>query len=581
MTKRGDASTLQQGLAARVLALLSLALLPLGLIAIYQTSNVVNEASELARRDILARTAEAAHAEHGLIQKAFGAANALGAAAAGFGEDNAACSAAMARFVASSDDIIFAGYIARDGIMSCSNTNEPVDFSGFEAWQTFIVDPRPMVTMNRSGAVSQRSVMIASVPVRDPAGAFQGAVSVSIPHSLADTLLENRIENVDLALIDGTGTILSASTGIEDIDSFNRLELVPNRIDIPGGGVTFDATLDDGGSVTVALVELIENDLYALGKWKTVGAPLSVSFFGTATPLFPILMWLASLFVAFLAIDRLVLRHLSALRRRMTAFSTEMQPAPHVQVDQAPTEFVEIADSFNAMIDRIAADHAQLKENVREKEVLLKEVHHRVKNNLQLIASILNMQLRGLESPDAQRVLRRVQDRVMSLATIHKSLYSDTHVDAVRVDLLLRDIIASVQHIGTGTGHDLQVELDLDMVWLDPDQAVPLCLLATEAMTNAVKYAGTDGEARPRISVRLAERTGGDVHLRIENTCGPSRPETDTTLDGTKLGSRLIGAFVSQLDGTLETEATNAAYALDLAFTKFAVAQTSVVAAAE
>jgi two-component system, sensor histidine kinase PdtaS len=206
--------------------------------------------------------------------------------------------------------------------------------------------------------------------------------------------------------------------------------------------------------------------------------------------------------------------------------------------------------------------------------VLLREVHHRVKNNLQLIASIMNMQLRQSNSPEAKTLMKGLQDRVMSLATIHRGLYQTTGLADVRADELLPDILRQILKMATGPGRRFDVETHFDDLRLTPDQAVPLSLLLTEALTNAIKYAGTDGTGVPKLEVSLRRSGQTDAVLSVTNSIG-SRP---AAVEGgsTGLGSQLLAAFGQQLGAQSETSLTDATYALRVTFAVRALADGEV-----
>ena len=203
-----------------------------------------------------------------------------------------------------------------------------------------------------------------------------------------------------------------------------------------------------------------------------------------------------------------------------------------------------------------------MEEAVAEKTVLLKEVHHRVKNNLQLIASIINMQSRVIDDPDARRVLRSVQDRVAALATIYRNLYQAEHLDAVEAGQLIRDIINQMVSASVPPGGNLRIQMNIETLILLPDQAVPLSLLATEAFTNALKYAGTSsGEEGPWVRISLTSPEPGRGVLEIAN----SIDQTDQS-GGTGLGSQLIEAFTTQLEGQSTTGIRDNSFVLRLEF---------------
>jgi two-component sensor histidine kinase len=567
-----------RSLVVQVLLFLSVALLPIGLIAVYQTNAVIHEAEELGERDILARTARAARAEFALINLAWGSAFALGTTAMDLGADTLECDAAMARFVDQSQAFVFAGYFDKNGMMSCLSSGDPLDLSADEDFKLFFENPSPMVAVKLEGQVTGLSVIIATVPLFDAKGALIGGASISIPHRLTDNMLTQGVEDIFLALVKGDGTVFSASTGIDDAEQFRMLNIVPSEISMDEDGSTLTVTSADGEDAILAIVPLVSGQIYAVGKWSRENQPSSVSLLGTTAPAFPVIMWLASLFVAVFAVDRLVLRHLNRFRIGMSEFSFVDGRDGYVRLRNAPAELSEIAASYNGLIDRIDADHTELEANVREKEILLKEVHHRVKNNLQLIASILNMQIRSIESDDAQRVLRRVQDRVMSLATIHKSLYSGAHVDVVRVDRLIDEIARGLFDVASTSQTNIATHCNLSPVSLDPDQAVPLSLLVTEAVTNALKYAGNTADTGAFVNIELEEPAPDQILLTVTNSRGELEPDVDPR-GATGLGSQLIQAFASQLDGKLQIKETDAEYMVQLSFSRLEASHTQAQAA--
>jgi two-component sensor histidine kinase len=552
-------------LRTRLIVFLTVALLPIGGVAVYQTVRVIQEVDRLAQSDVLARTTRAASELQRVLQRAFGAAEALGAAAVRTGAESGACDDIMRRFVDNSLDYSFAGFISADGLMACNNGGRTIDYGGTPNWEEFIADPKRTAYVRSRGAISEQPVIIAFIPIRDPdTNEFLGAQAVSTPSWLTDTLMEVARENVSLVLIAPDGEILAASRDIADPGPIADARLAPADLDVPPGGRIVDFTGDDGETRPAALVRLIPDTLYVAGFWEG-DEPRGTAFGGRATPVFPILMWAASLIVAYLAVSSLVLGNLSRLSDRMRRFRSDRHGVHFLVRPDAPQEFVTIAESYNAMVDRIAEDHDTLTANVREKELLLREVHHRVKNNLQLIASILNMQIRSVRSPEARRILTRVQDRVMSLSTIHKALYTGDRLDVVDADALLTEIIDGVLNNGLPSEAVSGVRVELDPLRLDPDRAVPLSLLATEAMTNATKHLGTPPGGTPRLEATLRHLEDGTVVFTVVNSRGEGKAEGPDG-DGTTLGNRLIDAFASQLEGRTEVQETDDEYRLVLTF---------------
>jgi two-component sensor histidine kinase len=266
----------------------------------------------------------------------------------------------------------------------------------------------------------------------------------------------------------------------------------------------------------------------------------------------PLMMWLLSLLVAYFTVNRLLLRPLGALQGRMQAFTAGDRMLPPFRLEGAPDELTDLADTFDAMTSRIVRDETRLEKAVHDQELLLKEVHHRVKNNLQLIASILNMQIRQHRSPENRAILRRVQDRVMSLATVHQHLYQTPALSALKADTLLSEIVnRKLGEIGA-LGGEIEVTTDFAPVRLYPDQAVPLALLVGEAVTNVFHHVGQPRSGvRPWMRVSLAEEPDGTVRLVIANSGGEKLAAAQSEYSA-GLGTRLIEAFAQQLEGTLE-----------------------------
>ena len=230
---------------------------------------------------------------------------------------------------------------------------------------------------------------------------------------------------------------------------------------------------------------------------------------------------------------------------------------PELDLEGAPHELRSVGFAFERMMESVLHDEAELEDMVHQKEVLLREVHHRVKNNLQLIASIINMQIRKARNPETKALLKGLQDRVMSLATIHRELYQTTGLTDIRVDELLQSIVTQILRMAGKPGEPLAVETDLEDIRLTPDQAVPLSLLVTEALTNALKYASALPGKQPKLRVRLYRIGDSRAGIEISNSALQSGPKPDAMLDGVEdgsgLGDALMRAFAGQLGDIAES----------------------------
>jgi two-component sensor histidine kinase len=187
----------------------------------------------------------------------------------------------------------------------------------------------------------------------------------------------------------------------------------------------------------------------------------------------------------------------------------------------APGEIRDATEAFVQLTETIRRDEADLEHALLRKEGLLREEHHRVKNNLQLIASIISLQIRETGSGKARQLMRAVQARVISLATVHKDLYLTSDMTEVRADDLLPEIVQQVITHAAGSGVHIEVKTSFSDLTLTPDQAIPLALLLAEVVTHARnEVLGEGGLAR--ISVTLARDGRVRAVLVVAHATEPS-----------------------------------------------------------
>jgi len=193
-----------------------------------------------------------------------------------------------------------------------------------------------------------------------------------------------------------------------------------------------------------------------------------------------------------------------------------------------------------------------LKQSVKDKEVLLKEVHHRVKNNFQLISSLLNLQSDLVEDQEALIAINESRNRIASMALVHKNLYLAENLTRIEmqnyIDQLLDNILSSADNKGVTISYNL-VAKDIRF---DVDTSVPLGLIINELLSNSIKYAFTDRN-EGEISLNLRQIEGSKYEL-IYSDNGIGIPE-DIDLDNlTSLGLELVQLLVAQLNGSVNFE---------------------------
>ena len=194
----------------------------------------------------------------------------------------------------------------------------------------------------------------------------------------------------------------------------------------------------------------------------------------------------------------------------------------------------------------------QIKSSLAEKEVLLKEIHHRVKNNLQIISSLLHLQSSKLEDDRLSKAFSDSQHRIRSMALIHEELYESADLARIEFNGYLKRL---TDHLFESYGVDEQrihLTLDVDDVMLSIERAIPLSLIINELLSNALKYAFGDGEGE--ICIRVRGEEDGPFSLTVSDN-GVGLPDIDYA-NPDSLGLRLVNTLVSQLGAQLSLDRT-------------------------
>jgi two-component sensor histidine kinase len=183
-----------------------------------------------------------------------------------------------------------------------------------------------------------------------------------------------------------------------------------------------------------------------------------------------------------------------------------------------------------------------INENLEEKELLLKEIHHRVKNNLQVISSLLSLQSRTVDNESAYDALTEGQNRVQSMALIHQHLYRGESISSVTLPEYIRNLCDTVFRTHNILPNDVQLELDIDPIEMDVSMVVPLGLILNELITNACKYAFPKGR-NGHLKVCVKDRHHKINVSVTDNGVGKS---SESKADG--FGTKLIKIFTKKLE---------------------------------
>ena len=544
---------------ARFALVMAVALLPLGVISLVQTRTLQVAVQARDAEALMGATLGAAAQAAGKISLAQGLVAALSGAPAVLGDADG-CLTLLRNAAAQLDFAVTLAYLPADGPIACQTIDAglPTEDAGLPTYDAGLPTDLRL-----------------SHSVVGPDGQPAGRVELTLPLSvLALDLLMLQTETgpapLQIWTFDGTGAVLTTNIPGDDGPALlPKARPLTGFIDQPQ--TVFAGVSKAGQPRSYAVAPVLSGAVYLMTSWDH-GGPKALKSAELSRYLPPLTMWALGMIVAALASEWLVSRHVRLLTGSIKRFARGDRSMKKIDLSGAPVEISDAGEAFARMSDTILHSEAQLEDTIHQKEVLLREVHHRVKNNLQLIASIMNIQMRKAIAPEAKALLRGLHDRIMSLATIHRGLYQTSGLADVRADELFKDIVRQIVNIGSGLERRFELAMDVEDLHLTPDQAVPLSLLLTEAMTNAMKYAGSSDGKSTQIAVRLKRETGRAARMEVENSLPtgvhiPGFSQTpDAGTQSTGLGDQLLTAFAQQLGGTLERTLTEDSYLLSLRF---------------
>jgi two-component sensor histidine kinase len=317
---------------------------------------------------------------------------------------------------------------------------------------------------------------------------------------------------------------------------------------------SFAADGRDGIARIYAVTPLEQGQLFILvgmpksGTLGWIQRELVVQMIGFAA------LWLAGLLAAWIGTRALVTRWTGQLATTAKAMS-KGNLAARADLEGAPAELRLLGDTLGDMAKRLEARQTELHEALAQKDVLLREIHHRIKNNLQTVTSLLNLHSKGIRSEGAQQALQQIRMRVQALALVHRHLYESETMRDVELRSFLGDLCQLLQD-GSGTSRwRVRLGLEIANLRMPVERATPLALLVTELVTNSFKHAFPDNRYGT-ITVKLLTAEDGMAVLSVADD-GVGLPESagsdpaDMAAKGLGLGAKITQAFARQLGGEL------------------------------
>jgi two-component sensor histidine kinase len=190
-----------------------------------------------------------------------------------------------------------------------------------------------------------------------------------------------------------------------------------------------------------------------------------------------------------------------------------------------------------------------------EKDSLLKEIHHRVKNNLQMVSSLLSLQTKNTRSKAVIDALEEGKSRVKAMALIHQKLYQNDDLSVIEMQGYIESLVNSVQSVFKKGGHNINITIDAEGVELDIDRAIPFGLVLNELVSNSFKYAFPEGQENNKIYIHI--RKNGEHGFFEYSDNGVGLPQDSEERTGSTMGIRLMNRLVNQLQSTLNIDKTS------------------------
>ena len=212
------------------------------------------------------------------------------------------------------------------------------------------------------------------------------------------------------------------------------------------------------------------------------------------------------------------------------------------------------AVSVSTNITELVTAEAKLKASLQEKEVLLKEIHHRVKNNLQVISSLLKLQSTYIDDEKTLSLFRDSQNRVRAMALIHERLYQSSDLAKIEAKEYIKTLVSNLVQSYSIDSNSIHLISQIDPIFLDVDTAVPCGLILNELLSNALKYAFPKGQAGT-IHLEFISQPSQQYLIRVQDN-GVGLPEDFQSQEWETLGLQLVWNLTGQLDGEIQVNSS-------------------------
>jgi two-component sensor histidine kinase len=546
-----------QPLRRRLLLLFSLALVVPVAFGISAAIDRYQDAINAARESAQSYAILASNFEASLLLQAQQIADTLiadpGVMAAARGADPANCSAAMAQSIAPYPHFSSAILFAHSGDARCQwDSSHSLANVRDRLWFKEVLSRGAATISSLMVSPTLKEPVISyAVPVTGVGGAPDGVIALGIRLNwLAAAGHEPGLPlDAEVSLLDRNGTLLVSSRH----DDSGRNAALPGQSYLAlirdGNLRRFEAPGGDGVKRLYAVNALAGNSLFVLFgmPWQTAAGNLRTDLYIMIATL--CLMTLAGMLTAAVAARLLVTRWTHKLTEAAEAMKLG-NLTKDTEWHGAPREIHHLADALQAMARKLDQREADLRESIEQKQFMLREIHHRVKNNLQIVTSLLSLYERQMKGQAFAHAFAALQLRIKTLALVHRHLYESDSLREISMVPFMNNLCTLLQD-GCGVpARRVQLTAQLQELHISGDRAIPLALLTAEMVMVAFKYGFPDARSG-HIEIRLTadEKGAGELSVRDDGV-GPVADNPNDPSD--RLSNTLIAAFCRQLGGSFD-----------------------------
>ncbi|HEX8262290.1 MAG TPA: histidine kinase dimerization/phosphoacceptor domain -containing protein, partial [Allosphingosinicella sp.] len=364
--------------------------------------------------------------------------------------------------------------------------------------------------------------------------------------------------------------VFGESGTLEGVAEFDRSAL-RNLTFIPGTRPDFDLDLSQDDRRMV-----LRSDFKG-GAWRqrvegvrpVSGNQLRLHILLSAVPitlpdmlliLLPVLMWLFAALIGWIILNRLLLNPLGRMQRAVAAYRPGDRQLNLPRVATPAREIADLGEAFEQAVRTLAHHEAELEAAVERQTKLVREVHHRVKNNLQVVASLLNIHSRGSPNEEVAAAYASIQRRVDALAVVHRNHYAELEENrGVALKPLVSELAANLRATAPASALGMSIRLGLEPYYSTQDVAVSVAFLITEI----AEYAMLCGAASVSIALTGDGAPPGTAQLTIEADSLRAGAGCDSTL--TERFERIVTGLCRQLRSTLDRDVDSGRYTLSIA----------------